>query len=111
MLERWRLRVVDMLGAIEAIQVYTDGVSYEAFCSNPEKIDAVIRNFQVLGEAASRVPLEVRAAFPDIPWSVIRGMRNVLVHNYRAVNTETIWETIQHDLPPLLPALRRTIER
>ncbi len=60
-----------------------------------------VHHVQIIGEAAARLSEEFRAAHPDVPWSEIIGMRNVLVHEYFGVDTEEIWATIQHDLPEL----------
>jgi uncharacterized protein with HEPN domain len=81
------------------------------FAREQKTIDAVLRNFQVIGEAARHVPKEIQDLHPDIPWSVMIGMRHVLVHDYDTVDTPTLWLTIQQDLPPLLPKLRRLLQR
>lgn len=95
-----------MLRATGSILRYTQGVSLAEFRANPEKMDAVMRNFIMLGEACARIPVAVREAHPDIPWADIRGMRNVLVHEYEVIDLRTIWTTVEHDLPGLVGKLR-----
>jgi uncharacterized protein with HEPN domain len=73
-------------------------------------IDAVICNFQVIGEAARRVPATVQAAHSEIPWTLMCGMRNVLVHDYDEVDLETLWRTVQDDLPSLIEPLSKLLE-
>jgi len=68
-------------------------------------VDAVLRNLTVIGEAARHVPDEVVATHPDLPWSEMRDMRNIVVHEYFGVDPAIIWRTIREDLPPLVPQL------
>jgi uncharacterized protein with HEPN domain len=71
----------DMLEAARAIQRFTNGVSREAFKANEEKYEAVNRKFEILGEAARRLSPEARNQFPEIPWKLLTGMRNILIHD------------------------------
>ncbi len=73
-------------------------------------MDAVIRNFQVIGEAARKVPDDVQQAHYEIPWSLMQGMRHVLVHDYDAVKLDVVWRTIQESLPPLVEPLKKLLE-
>jgi uncharacterized protein with HEPN domain len=102
----WQLRVEDILEAIARIERYTSHLTFETFVASELVIDAVVRNFIVIGEAARHIPPEIEARHPQLPWSRMRGMRNVVVHAYFGVDASILWETIQHDLPPLAPALR-----
>lgn len=103
----WAFRIQHILAAIEKIDRYTADMTFEQFAADERTIDAVIRNFMVIGEATRHVPEDVRAASPDIPWRLMEGMRHVLVHDYDAVNLDTIWQTVTEDLPPLGEPLRR----
>jgi uncharacterized protein with HEPN domain len=69
-----------------------------------------IRNLSVIGEAASRVPPDVISRYPGIPWALMRGIRNVLVHEYFGVSLQVIWDTANEDLPPLAEQLRRVLD-
>ena len=107
----WRLRIEDILEAIARIQRYTAALAQASFETDDLLVDAVVRNFIVIGEAARNVPPEIEARYPQIPWSKMRGMRNVVVHVYFAVDTGIVWQTIQDDIPPLVPALQTLLEQ
>ncbi len=107
----WRLRIEDILRTIERIRSYTEGLSLELFRTDPKAADAVLYNLVILGEAARFVPDEVARRYPDVDWPRMRGMRNVLVHEYFGARLETVWQTIQQDLPGLLPPLRAILEK
>lgn len=107
----WRVRVQDILDAIAAIQTYTVGLDYSAFAQDRKSIDAVLRNITVIGEAASQVPDSVQTASPEVPWLDMRDMRNVVVHEYFGINRQILWDTIQTNLPPLIPQLQALLNR
>ena len=102
----WTFRIQHILAAIEKIDRYTANMTFEQFAVDERTIDAVIRNFLVIGESTRHVPDGVRASNPDIPGKLMEGMRHVLVHDYDAVNLDTIWQTVTEDLPPLVKPLR-----
>jgi uncharacterized protein with HEPN domain len=107
----WELRVGDILGAIAAIRTYTAGMSLECFSADRRTVDAVMHNIMVLGEAAGSIPDDVARRHPAVPWDKMRAIRNVVVHAYFGIRTEILWETIQHDLPPLIPLLDAMLKR
>ncbi|MBC7906005.1 MAG: DUF86 domain-containing protein [Rhodospirillaceae bacterium] len=102
----WRVRVEDMLEAIDRISSYVDGMSTKEFIADARTQDAVLRNLEVLGEASKRVPLPIQHRHTDVPWSRIADMRNILVHEYHSVDAEIILAAARHDLPPLVTPLR-----
>lgn len=102
----WRVRVEDILEAIERIHRYTAGMSAADFVADDRTVDAVIRNLEIVGEAAKRVPQWVTERHPAIPWSRMTEMRNILVHEYHSVDPAIVFDTARHELPPLLPPLR-----
>ena len=106
----WNYRIKDILESINKIQKYVDRMEFKDFRKDEKTIDAVIRNFIVIREAARNVPDEIFAKYPDIPWRVMGDMRNFAVHEYWGVELRTIWKTIQDDLPPLVPSLNRIID-
>ena len=79
-LRRWDIRIRDILAAIEKIQRYTENMDLRAFESDPKTIDAVVRNLEIIGEAARHVPDEIVNKYPEIPWREMRDMRNLLSH-------------------------------
>jgi len=107
---RWKHRITDILESIKKIQNYVDDMEFDDFQKDEKTIDAVIRNFIVIGEAARNVPDDISAEYPNIPWRVMGDMRNFAVHEYWGVELSTIWKTIQDDLPPLVPSLNRVID-
>lgn len=91
----------DMLEATRAIQRFTHGVSCEAFKANEEKYEAVNRKFEIIGEAARRLSPVTQNKFPEIPWKLLTGMRNILIHDYDDVDLDVVWDTVQKDVPVL----------
>ena len=106
----WKHRITDILESINKIQNYVDDMKFDDFQKDEKTIDAVIRNFIIIGEAARNVPDDISAKYPDIPWQLMGDMRNFAVHEYWGVELTTIWKTIQDDLPPLVPSLNRVID-
>ncbi|MDQ7030175.1 MAG: DUF86 domain-containing protein [Ardenticatenia bacterium] len=106
----WRLRIHDIIEAIEKILRYTEGMTFEEFARDERTVDAVIRNFTVIGEASRHIPQEIEQRYADVPWQEMRGMRHILVHEYFGVSMQILWHTIKHDLPPLLPKLRSVLK-
>jgi hypothetical protein len=109
--DKWKARIRHILESIEKIEAYTGEMDLGEFRSNSLVVDAVLRNFTIIGEAARNVPAEVTAAHPELPWRLMQDMRNVLVHDYPGVDLAVVWRTIQEDLPPLVPLLRRILEQ
>jgi uncharacterized protein with HEPN domain len=109
--EDWRVRIDDMLDAARKIQAYTLGMTRDAFEVDDRTRDAVIRNLIVIGEAARHVPADVAARHASLPLIDIRGMRNLIVHQYDDIDTSIIWDTVQHDIAPLIATLTSILER
>lgn len=101
----------DMLDCVLAIQQYTSGLSENAFKMNRMAQDAVIRRFEILGEAATQVPQDYRQQHPEIPWGFMAGMRNRLIHGYFLVDLDVVWRTIQNDIPLLEAPLRQLLQQ
>lgn len=107
----WKLRVQDILQAIAEIQTFTAGMTFEEFQADTKTIRAVIADITILGEAANSIPADVQAQYPEVPWTEIRGIRNIVVHEYFQVQLDVLWRTIQDSLPPLVPQLQAMLEQ
>lgn len=84
-------------------------MNYDAFCMDQKTVDAVIRNFTVIGEAVRSVPEHIVSAHAEIPWRDMGDMRNVIVHSYHKVDLKIVWDTIQNDLPGLVEPLAQLL--
>ena len=106
----WRLYVQDMCEFCEKVLTYTKGLDLDAFVNESKIYDATLRNIELIGEAATHVPSEVRGAHPEIEWRQIIGTRNRVAHVYLGLDDDVIWDIICTDIPRLLPALRNLLE-
>jgi len=91
----------DILSAIEKIEMYTKGLNFEKLCENSMAVDAVVRNFEIIGEATKNVPKTVKDKYPDVEWKEAIGFRNVLTHDYFGIDLESVWDTLKNNIPVL----------
>jgi len=98
---RDRDALYDILEAIRRIASYTADMDREAFAEAPAIQDAVIRRFEIIGEASKRLSKEFRESHPDIPWDRMAGMRDRVIHGYDTVDLDVVWKTARADLPAL----------
>nr|VFJ75531.1 MAG: Uncharacterized conserved protein, contains HEPN domain [Candidatus Kentron sp. FW] len=102
----WRFYVDDMIDFSQKILSYTSGLEQSGFVVSSLTYDATLRNLELIGEAATHIPDEVRQAYPEIPWRLIIATRNHLIHAYLGVDNDIVWSIIQDDIPVLLRKLR-----
>ncbi|MEK7818080.1 MAG: DUF86 domain-containing protein [Actinomycetota bacterium] len=99
--------IEDILESIQKITDYTDGHKAESFIADEMTADAVVRNLEIIGEAASRLPDDFTTRHSEIDWRKIVGLRNRIIHEYFGVDLEIVWQIIQQDLPELKEKLEQ----
>ena len=104
------LYLQDIIEAMQAIEKFVEGMNFDEFVSDDKTASAVIRKFEIVGEAAKRVPEEVRVRYPQIPWKDMSGMRDRLIHLYFGVKYELVWQTIKDVIPAVKPLIKRMLE-
>jgi uncharacterized protein with HEPN domain len=103
------LLLEDMLESCERILEYTNGLSFENFRKNYLVVDAVVRNFTIIGEAAGGIPEEYKVKHPEIEWDRIRGFRNRIVHDYFGIDYQIVWIIIENNIPELRDLIKKII--
>ena len=101
------LLILDIIESAQKILDYTIGLTYEEFKSDSMRVDAVIRNFEIIGEAANRLPEQIKDELPNIDWHKIRGFRNRVAHDYMGINYFIVWQIREEFLPDLINILGR----
>jgi uncharacterized protein with HEPN domain len=94
-----KLYIHDILDSIQAIFDFTKDMTYGDFLDDRRTIDAVVRNLEIIGEAAKYIPQDVRDQYINIPWKKMINMRNHVIHEYSGIDPLILWGTIQEDLP------------
>ena len=103
------LLVEDIIESGKKILAYTSNLSFEDFIKDGKTIDAVIRNFEIIGEAANRLPDNFKKNHPEIDWHRIRGFRNRIVHDYFGIDFTIVWKIKNSFLPTLISKLETLI--
>lgn len=102
----WRFYLDDMIEFAGKVLTYTQGLDQAGFVENELTYDATLRNLELIGEAATHIPDEIRNAHPEIPWRMIIATRNRLIHGYLGIDDDTLWSIIQDDVTELLTLLK-----
>ena len=97
--------MIDIRDSICDIRNFIQTMTYEEFAEDRKTINAVIRSLEIIGEAAKKIPLDIRQKYPLVPWKEIAGMRDKLIHEYFGVDLGIIWETIHYDFDDLEKAI------
>ncbi|MFH0947922.1 MAG: DUF86 domain-containing protein [Elusimicrobiota bacterium] len=102
--------IEDIFESINKIEKYLEGFSYEKFSVNEMIVDAVVRNFEIIGEASNNISKEIREKYNNIPWKEMNGLRNMVAHEYFGVDKSIIWEIAKKDLPEVKPKIKSILE-
>ncbi len=105
----WKFRLEDIIEVLDRISQYVEDLDYTHWLKDQKTIDAVVRNLEIIGEAAANVPQEIQDQFSEIPWYQMKGMRNILIHEYFGLDSEVIWKTVQEDLPLLKEKIKKIV--
>lgn len=101
----WELFLRDMLEAARKVVRYTGNRQIEGFVADEMAYDATLRNLEILGEAAKKIPEDIRQRYPGVDWRGVAGLRDILAHAYFALDNPTLWQIVQTDIPRLLELL------
>lgn len=104
------LFLLDIRDSVLKIEKYTQDLSFQEFCANEMVVDAVIRNLEVIGEASSHIPVNFRKKYGDVPWSRLKSMRNIVIHEYFGVDSDIVWKTVNKSLPELKEQIETIIK-
>jgi uncharacterized protein with HEPN domain len=104
-----QLLLEDIVESANKILLYTDGLSFEEFLADGKTIDAVVRNFEIIGEAANRLPEDIKDQYPSIDWHRIRGFRNRIVHDYMGIDYKIVWLIKENFLPSMISEIRNIL--
>ena len=106
----WRFYVEDMVAFCDKVAAYTRGLDRASFAADAMRYDATLRNLELIGEAATHVPAEVRSVAPDVPWRMVIAVRNRLIDGYLGIDDDTLWSIVRDDLGPLREGLTKLLE-
>lgn len=101
--------VQDILDAINEIQEFLEDKIYPDFLKDRKTFHAVVHCLEIIGEASKKTPVSIQKSHSEIPWKQMGDMRNLLIHGYFTIDSETIWETAKHDLPPVKIQIQKLI--
>lgn len=108
-MQRDKEYLLDILEAGKLVIVYVGEKTKDEFLDDTQCQDAVIRRFEIIGEAARRISEELKSSHPEMPWNEMQGMRNIMIHEYDGVDMVIVWETVKKDIPALISTIENIL--
>ncbi len=108
---KWKLFIEDILESIELIEKYVENLEFEDFIKDRKTIDAVLRNFTIIGEASKNIPDHIKDKYPNVDWKGMAGFRNRIVHAYFEISPRIVWYIIRNELIPLKQQMKEILEK
>jgi uncharacterized protein with HEPN domain len=105
----FKLYLDDILESINRILEYSSGLPSETLLTDKMRLDAIVRNLEIIGEASGKLPVEIKAKYPAIEWKKIANFRNLLAHEYFGIDYEILWDIINNKIPQLQKVVRGMI--
>lgn len=109
-MRNYKLYLKDILDALDTIEQFAREVDFETFKNDDMRSSAVIRKFEIIGEATKNIPEEIRQKYPAVPWKDMAGMRDRLIHFYFGIKYELVWETIKKEIPKVKPLIEKMLK-
>ncbi len=106
----YKLYLNDIIQAMNKIDNYSKGLDHDSFVNDDMVVDAVLRNIEIIGEAAAQIPESIKQQYSQIPWKRIIGLRNIVIHEYFGVDLENIWKIVTENIPETKPQIMEMFE-
>ncbi len=110
-MRNYKIYLKDILEAMESIEGFVEGMSFEEFREDDKTASAVMRKFEIIGEATKQIPDEITRNYPQVPWKEMAGMRDRLIHFYFSVDYNLVWITIKERIPQVKPLIKEILEK
>ncbi|MFA6980765.1 MAG: DUF86 domain-containing protein [Ignavibacteriaceae bacterium] len=110
-MDRDQSYLLDVFESSKIISSYLDQKTIEDFLEDIQLQDSVIRRLEIIGEATARISVDTQNLYPSIPWHEMKGMRNLLIHEYDEIDTELVWKTAKDDIPVLVIQLSKILNK
>ena len=108
-MQRDKAYLIDILEAAKLVREYIGNKDKEDFLKDTQCQDAVVRRFAIIGEASRRISDKMKAAYPDVAWNEMIGMRNAIIHEYDDIDMVIVWDTVKKDIPALISTIEKVL--